>query len=348
MRSQIHTTKVKWAWHRVSDSNAAIESFLPGQVLARVGGEPVFVGDMMLELSQIIEQFIPTAPQEIKDARKTELIPRLLPKYIDGKILFVAMKQDLPDTAKIEDILKSAEEQFDEVMLPRMLEKNGVNSHGQLDLKFRSLGSSLRHVRKNWAENELVKYMLRSKINSGADVSHRELFDYYQENKETFSFKGKVQWEQVMVRFDRFGSRDEARDAIAKMGNEIVYGAALAAVAKSDSHGFRADEGGQQGWVHRASLADKKLDDLLFSIEPGKLSEIVETTKGLHIVRVLERVDAGFTPFADAQITIQETLQQEKQERVFKEHVAKLRDRIPVEIYERTETAQQPGVNQLK
>ena len=46
------------------------ESFEKSRVLALVGGHPVFVGDMMFEVNQILEKHMKGAPQSAKDAQK--------------------------------------------------------------------------------------------------------------------------------------------------------------------------------------------------------------------------------------------------------------------------------------
>ncbi len=324
------------------------ETFEQGRVLARVGGHPIFVADLLVEASQIAEQIAAGAPPEVKAAAKQNLIVQLLPKYIEAKLLFIDVKNGLPEAANFEDIIKSADDQFDEKVLPKMMEAAKVKSPAMLDAHFRALGSSLRKVRRSWSENELVKFVLRDKIQVNAEVSHREMYDYYLEHKSDYEIKPKVRWEQLMVRFKNFPTRDEALAAIVEMGNEVVYGASLAGVAKKKSQGYEAQNGGQQGWTTKGSLRDKDLDQLLFTIEPGKLSEIIATDQGFHIVRVMERSPEGFVPFAEAQSDIREKLMQAKREAVFREHLAKIRERIPVEIYEPAAVASQVGQNTLK
>ncbi len=311
------------------------QRFEPGQVLARVGGHPIFVSDLMVEARQIIDQFIENAPESVKQTEMRKLFPRLLPKYIQGKTLYVDVVNDLPEGVKVEDILKSAGEQFDEAVLPELLKQSGVESTALLDAHYRSMGSSLRSTRQNWAENEIVKYMIRSKINVNPEVSHRELFDaYLEEREEKWALPARVRWERLVVRFDRFPSKQAARDAIAAMGNEVVYGAPLAAVAKRSSQGALADEGGMQGWTTRGSLADKELEKLLFTIEPDQLSDIHESARGFEIVRVLERTEAGYVPFEEAQPEIRKKLVDQKREVAFKEYIDSVRERVPVEVFD--------------
>jgi len=50
----------------------------------------------------------------------------------------------------------------------------------------------------------------------------------------------------------------------------------------------------------------------------------------LHIVRVLERVEAGQTPFLEAQVAIKQALLEERRRKATEEYLTKLRERTPV------------------
>jgi parvulin-like peptidyl-prolyl isomerase len=89
-----------------------------------------------------------------------------------------------------------------------------------------------------------------------------------------------------------------------------------------------------QGWISKGSLADSELDELLFSIDLNELSDIRETSKGYEIVRVLERTDAGYVPFENAQEEIRNQLLDEKRQAEYDRYLNDLRQRIPVEIFE--------------
>lgn len=324
------------------------ESFEPTRVLARVGGQPIFVADLSVEAMQIVDKFMSTAPMSVKRREAKNILPRLLPKYIQGKLLLVDALESLPEGANVDDIYSSAGDQFDEMMVPQLMKNVNVESPAKLDAYYRALGSSLRNVRRSWIESELVKYMMRSKININPDVSHREMHEYYVENKDQYSVPAKVKWEQLMVRFDQFPNQDAARAALAEMGDEVVYGAPLAAVAKRSSQGFKASDGGQQGWTTRGSLVDKKLDDMLFNMEIGKLSNIVPTRGGLAIIRVIERQKAGFIPFEESQSEIKESLLSAKQDVEFQKHIANVKKRVPVEVFDPAFVAQNPETGKVQ
>ena len=213
----------------------------------------------------------------------------------------------------------------------------GATSALQFDAQLRAMGSSLRQFRQSWIEDQFVKFSVSQKMQSADDeVSYQEIKDYYERHVIEYQFPARARWEQLMVRIDKFPDRQAAQRAIAEMGNEVVYGAALDAVAKKSSQDFKAKDGGQQGWITQGSLALSALDEAIFRIPLNELSDVIETPTGFHIVRVLERTPAGAKPFRDAQVEIKEKLQQAKHEKRFEDYLTKLRREIPIEVVDRS------------
>jgi parvulin-like peptidyl-prolyl isomerase len=128
------------------------------------------------------------------------------------------------------------------------------------------------------------------------------------------------------------------------MGNEVFFGAPFAAVAKKHSQEPNAQNGGKYDWTTKGSLASEPIDRAIFTLEPGKLSQIIRDDTGLHIVRVIERQDAGHIPFEEAQTGIKEAITNERRQKDLQEYLEELRAKTPVRtIYdEPTDVARKP------
>ena len=111
-----------------------------------------------------------------------------------------------------------------------------------------------------------------------------------------------------MVRKSRHPSRDEAIDLLGRLGNQVLDGAKLAAVARAGSEGSTAREGGLHDWTNKGNLVSESLDNAIFSLPVGQLSRIIETDLGYHVVRVVQRQDQSLTPFLEAQVDIRNKL----------------------------------------
>ena len=310
------------------------ESFEPGRVLAIVGGEPIFQGDLLFEANSLIESKLASAPEYIKTKQRKMLIEQiLLPKAIEARILYIDTINGLPEGADVANILEQAGKEFDNKALPELMEKSQVNSPALYDAHLRLMGHSLRKMRDGWSKDQLTRYFLGQKLNVDLDISHGEMLKYYRDHLDEYAIAAKVKWEQVMVRFDKFSTRQEARKAIVELGNQIVYGAKLPAVAKRSSHGIMADKGGQHDWMTSGTLASENLEKLLFELPIGELSDIVETRQGFHVVRVLDRRDASRKPFFEAQTEIRSRLEDGRRKKAIVAHLERLRREIPVEQF---------------
>ena len=73
-----------------------------------------------------------------------------------------------------------------------------------------------------------------------------------------------------------------------------------------------------------------KLDQAIFGLPVEQLSQIIETEKGYHIIRVTERTDTEITPFLTAQVDIKEKIVQERTNKQLQEYLARLEDKIPI------------------
>lgn len=307
------------------------ESFENSRVLALVGGHPVFVGDMIFEINQIFEKYMKGAPPEAKEAQKGKLMARLLPKYVDSKMLYVSTLNQLPEGADIDDILKQAEKTFNEKALPDMMEKSKVDSPAKFDAILRSQGSSVRQMRRSWAKDQIAKFFLQEKVTFNRKVTHLEMLDEYRANYDDYAVQGKVRWEQIEIQPAKAGGRFAAKDAAEDIYQRLVHGGNFEAIAKKESHGFRAFKGGQYDWTSRGSLVNKEIDALIFTLPPGKLSGVTETKVGFHIIRVIERVEPHHTPFTEAQADIKKRLIDQRRDVAFESYIEGLKQQIKVE-----------------
>ena len=310
------------------------ESFEPSRVVAIVGGDPIFVGDMLFEVNQLIEKHMKGAPEAAKVQQRGNLIKRLLPKYVDQKMLFLSTTSTLPEGADIEDVISQAEKTFNEQALPDMMKNSGISSTAQFDGNLRAQGSSIRQMRRSWAKDQVGRYLLAEQVNVNEDVTHRELLQAYHDAYESYAHIAKCRWEKIEVKFSKAGGRFAAKDKMDDIYQRLVHGGNFQAIAKKESHGFKASKGGQHDWTNRGSLVSKKVDELIFTLPQGRLSEIIETKDSFLVVRVIERVNAYHTPFEETQEEIKKKIVNERRDKEFKKYLEKIRKEIPVEYPE--------------
>lgn len=128
-----------------------------------------------------------------------------------------------------------------------------------------------------------------------------------------------VKLRHIMFRMPHYATpeqRAEIRRTLTEMREDMRAGRRTWAecVAESDS----SVRGGELGGLRRHGMGNEFLMEVAFKLEPGEISEIVETPLGYHIIQVTERVKGTWT-FEQAKREMQRWLRKHNQIEVFVE-----------------------------
>jgi hypothetical protein len=124
---------------------------------------------------------------------------------------------------------------------------------------------------------------------------------------------------------DKAQKRQLAEQVLARIKNNEDFGE----LAKqfSDDPGSKP-KGGDMGMTERFRFV-KEFEDAAWKLQPGQVSEIVETEFGFHIIKVIEREPAGeLTPLVISQL--KDTLSQKR----FEEKIEEIAKNTPVSVPE--------------
>lgn len=292
-------------------------------LLAIVGDSPILLGDLMPKvddrLTQIAKGDISKIPPEQLKIVRLKLLRSLLAQTIQTKMLGHAFLMNQVGSSSAEQrrdaqtrIAAQARKAFYESEVPRMIKQTGVNSIQEVDTKLREQGSSLKSLEHEYQDKMLGSVYIQKLIPRDPSVTVNELRQYYQAHRDEYSNPARARWEQLTVLFANFPSKEEARRAIEEMGREVYYGGNMQAVARERSQEPLATSGGLHDWTRRGSLASKALEEQVFTLPLDHLSEIIPDSDGFHIIRVLERKEAGMTPLAEVQDDIRKKIKQQK------------------------------------
>jgi hypothetical protein len=150
---------------------------------------------------------------------------------------------------------------------------------------------------------------------SGVAVSDDEIAAYYQEHPEEFRVPETVTLYQILV-----SSLNEARDVRRRLAKEPR---SFEVQARERSKGPEAEKGGLMGTFARGELPTE-LEEAAFTLAPGKLSEIVETSLGYHVLRVDAQQPAREETLPEASGRIRTTLQRQKADQRVRQFVSDL------------------------
>lgn len=300
-----------------------------GQIIARVGSEVILAADLAPTVNQILAQNAKQIPAGDLDRVRRLLMKQQLASQIDIKLIYSDARRVIPEE-NFPKIGESLGERFDEVQLPRLIESAKVSNRVALDAQLHQLGTSLAQHRRTFIERTLAQQWLQQQLETDEEITHEQLLTYYQAHRQEYALEAKVRWEELVARFDGFRSKVEAWAAIATWGNEVLSGRPFLEVARQHSQGVTAQTGGQYDWTRKGSLISDAVDTALFTLPVGQLSQIVEDDTSFRIVRVIERTEAGATPFIEAQPDIRKKIQVERRGQAVQKYLTELREKTLV------------------
>lgn len=313
----------------------------PAAVAAVVGKTPILVGDILPRVDGRIKEITDQTPQKPNEQEiqymRARLFRSLLAQTIQLKMLresFLLSQvgtQAADKRAEAEKKMQAkARQMFAETELPKLFKRMGTQSINELDAALREKGSSFESTKLDFIDQMLAYLYQSDQIKKDPEVDLIEIHNYYEDHKTEFEFKAQARWEQLTASFENSGGRQQAAAAINEMGREAYFGGSMQAVAKARSHEPFASRGGLHEWTNRGSLASTKIEDQLFSLPIGVMSEVIEDEQGMHIVRVLGRREPGIRPLSELQDDIRDTLKKQKIEAATLRVTKEMTRRVPV------------------
>ena len=151
----------------------------------------------------------------------------------------------------------------------------------------------------------LAQQYVGTRLKGNTKLSRQDLFAYYQQHKKDYEVKPRVKWQQILIsRNDEQKARAKLQALVDGLKNNRDFGELAAEI----SDGPTAEDKGVYDWTNKGSLADSRIEELLFKLPVGEPSELLTTSPSFQVVRVIERKDGGHVPFDEVQDQIREQI----------------------------------------
>jgi len=133
-------------------------------------------------------------------------------------------------------------------------------------------------------------------------ISDEEIDRYYRRNQDRFEIEEQVRASHILVRVPQ-GADDkvkaEKHQRAEHLLDEIRKGKDFAELARTASDDTAsAAKGGDLGYFTRGTMVDT-FESAAFNLQPGQVSDIVETPFGFHIIKVTAHIEPGVKPLVD-------------------------------------------------
>jgi peptidyl-prolyl cis-trans isomerase SurA len=290
--------------------SAVADAEIANRIVATIDGEPITAHELRRYAEERGGDGLPE--DKLLEALITD---KLLEREV--KALGIAAKEDEIDRY-VEEI--RARNRMDEARFREALAEQGI-----------TLESYRAKVKSELEKAQLVNREIRQRVN----VSPEEIRRHYDANKERYATAERVRVRDIL--FAVGAGADEAEVARTRAKAEEVRelaakGRDFPALAQQFSEGPGADKGGELGTFARGEM-EQTLEDVVFGLKAGEVSQPIRTSSGFHVLRVDERIGAGHRPYEDVKAEIRDALYNEALEERFQNWLSRdLRERHHVEV----------------
>ncbi len=184
-----------------------------------------------------------------------------------------------------------------------------------------------QQIQNGMTYQKVVEAQWAGKIN----ITEEDAKKYYDESPTQFEVKEQVRASHILIKPDITDpnndpnqAKAEAKVKIEGLLKQIQDGADFAELAKANSACPSAAQGGDLKFFPRGKMA-APFEKAAFALEVGKVSDIVETQFGYHIIKVTDHKDAGTTSFEQAGDNIIKLLTRKKQSELDNNYIDSLK-----------------------
>jgi peptidyl-prolyl cis-trans isomerase SurA len=221
-----------------------------------------------------------------------------------------------------------------------MRKQMNLASLEDLEKQAEQQGVSYEEVKENIRSGLITQKVIGQEVGSKIQIPQEDVRQYYQDHKKELEQPEKVRLSEILVATQSSESQggvpEAARLAAAEqrandLREQIRKGASFEEVAKKNSSGGSAEQGGDLGYFERGKLA-KELEDKTFSMQVNEVSEVIRTKQGFILIKVTEHQLTGVPAFKEIDTKIQEVLYYQKLQPAMRTYLTKLREEAYIDI----------------
>jgi peptidyl-prolyl cis-trans isomerase D len=153
-----------------------------------------------------------------------------------------------------------------------------------------------------------------TQLNQKAQPTDAELHDYYNQHITQYQVEDRVHVEHILLK--TVGKTEAESAEIQKKAEDVLQqakkGANFEDLAKKYSEDTATkDKGGDLGWIVDKQTVPE-FQQAAFSLPKGAISDLVKTSYGFHVIKVLDKESAHTKPFEEVRNSIVPVLVEEK------------------------------------
>jgi len=287
----------------------------------RVNGEEIPESAVQYELDRLVKFYSEhMSPEQIKEQMNT-LRNRARQQAIGAKLLI--------EEAERMDIKVPAAEI--ESKLQKMITNAGGKEAFERILKSQNL--TMEIVSKSIEQGRQVDMLIEKITEEVPDPTEDEMKAHFKKHTKEYARPDRAQARHILIKVDsrRKKDRETARSKLLEIRRQIEEGANFADMAAvySDCPSGKKT-GGSLGWFSRGMMI-REFDETVFLMEVGKLSDVVESKLGFHLIFKTGHKEGSEVSYEEVSEKVREFLRHSYRGETISAHVNELMEKAVIE-----------------
>ncbi|HLR36377.1 MAG TPA: peptidylprolyl isomerase [Tissierellales bacterium] len=166
----------------------------------------------------------------------------------------------------------------------------------------------------------VLKQYAINKLLSNVSVTEGEITEYYNNHKEEFTKPKSVKASHILVK-----EEEEANKILDELNNGLSFEDAASKYSQCPSKA----NGGDLGEFTKGKMVPE-FEKVAFELEIGKLSEPVKTQFGYHLIKVVDKKEAGVKSLEEAKSQVSQLVNGLKQQEKYLDKTNELKEKYEI------------------
>ncbi len=308
------------------------------EIVARVNNEIVTRSEYVRSRDQLKQEVQQQEPSDA-DRAFSEKQKDVLRDLIDQQLLLQKGK-DLGITGDTELVKK----------LDEMRKQMNLETMEDLEKAAQAQGASYEEFKQNLRNQIITQRVIGQEVGSKLAMNKDEVAKFYNSHKAEMERPEAVRLSEILVapkppvkpagldgkpelptEAENEAALAAAQAKAQNLLEQLHKGATFADLAKKNSDGPSAKDGGDLSSFNRGTLA-KELEDKVFALKAGEVTDVVRTKQGYVILQVTEHQVAGIPTLKEAEPRIQDALYMQKLQPALRAYLTTLREQAFIDV----------------
>lgn len=289
--------------------------------VAKVNGKEIPREVFNREYTQTLERY-QKARHEVKPALQERLKDNIMRRLVDAELIsqqaaIMEVSIEGPDTAEKWEA-----------------HKKRYGSEDAFKSFLERAGTTAEDVRTQF-ENNLLREKVFAKVSAGVVADPAEVKKFYDDNQARYDEPEQIKASHILFRLPPNASAEDKakkKAAAEDVLKQVKKGGNFEELAKKFGEDPTKDRGGDLGYFVKGRMV-KPFEEAAWKLKTGKVSGLVETQFGFHIIKKTDHKKARKKPFAEVKEQIERSLVARKRNQAIRDALGKWKEAATIEIF---------------